>query len=62
MYFLLIVDDHSRLMWVAVLKYKVESFNAFERLKGLAEAQKSLKVSTFRTYRGDFNSIEFYNF
>ena len=29
MYFLLLVDDYSRVMWVAMIKNKSESFQAF---------------------------------
>lgn len=59
-YFLLIVDDFSRLMWVAMLKHKSEAFSTFKKFKSLAEAKKNTKLKCLQTGKGrEFNSIEF---
>ena len=38
---LLIVDDFSRLMWVAILKNKSKAFEAFRKFKTLAENESN---------------------
>jgi hypothetical protein len=59
-YFLLIVDDHSRFMWVEFLTSKDEAFKCFKRVKVLAETEQECKLRAFRSDRGgEFNSIEF---
>ena len=40
-FFLYVVDDFSRLMWVEILKNKSEAFNAFTKLKTLAESESN---------------------
>jgi len=62
-YFLLIVDDHSRYMWVELLATKDEAFKCFKRVKALAETERGVKLRAFRSDRGgEFNSIEFKEF
>ena len=51
-YFLLIIDDYSRLAWVAMLQCKSDAFEAFKRFKNLAETEKGVKVKTLRSDRG----------
>jgi transposase InsO family protein len=59
-YFLLLVDDFSRYMWIALLQSKDEAFDAIKRLQKAAEIEKSLKLKALRTDRGgEFNSDEF---
>jgi transposase InsO family protein len=59
-YFLLIVDDHSRYMWVELLKTKDEAFKCFKRVRALAETEHGAKLRAFRSDRGgEFNSLEF---
>ena len=60
-YFLLIVDDFSRLMWVAILKNKSEAFGAFQKFKTLAESESNgALIKCLRTDRGgEFTSEEF---
>jgi hypothetical protein len=43
-YFLLIVDDHSRYMWVELLTTKDEAFKCFKRIKALAETERYGKL------------------
>lgn len=41
-YFMLLVDDCTRLMWVAMLKHKNEALGAFKKFKSVAENEKDL--------------------
>ena len=62
-YFLLLVDDYSRLMWVAMIKKKSKAFQAFVKFKNLAEAEKEMKIRCLRTdQRGEFTSSIFSKF
>lgn len=62
-YFLLLVDDYSRYMWVYFLKGKNEAFSVFKRFLAMVENGTERKVKTFRTDRGgEFTSNEFKTF
>lgn len=62
-YFLLIVDDYSRLMWVALLKNKSDAFRELKHFKTLAEAEKNTKIKCLRSSKGgEFVSNEFTDF
>ena len=59
-YFLLLVDDFTRIMWVFFLKEKSEAFQHFKIVKTQAESESGEKLKCFRTDRGgEFNSEEF---
>ena len=59
-YYFLLIDDYSRLMWVAFLNKKLDAFQHFKSLKNLAESESEEKVKCLRTDRGgEFNSEEF---
>lgn len=59
-YFMLLVDDCSRFMWIFLLKGKGEAFEVFKRFKKLAESESGERLKCFRTDRGgEFNSAEF---
>jgi transposase InsO family protein len=59
-YFLLVVDDHNRYMWLELLKTKDEAFQRFKKIQAMAEAEKNCKLRAFRSDRGgEFNSTEF---
>ena len=59
-YFLLIIDDFSRLTCVAILQCKSDAFEAFKHFKILAETEKGVKIKTLRSNRGgEFTSEEF---
>lgn len=51
-YFLLLVDDFSRKMWVYMLKSKGEAFKAFKKFKSWVETKTEQKIKIFRTDRG----------
>ena len=59
--FLLIVDDFTRLMWVAILKNKSEAFGAFKKFKTLVESDSNRALTKcLRSDRGgEFISEEF---
>ncbi|KAD5961160.1 hypothetical protein E3N88_12633 [Mikania micrantha] len=62
-YFLLIVDDCTRYMWVYFLKTKDEACNTFKGFVTEVERQSGLKVKVLRTDRGgEFNSSVFNEF
>ena len=51
-FFLLIVDDHSRYMWLEVLKSKDEVFKYFKKIKVAVENKMGVKLKVFHTDRG----------
>ena len=59
-YFMSIIDDYSRKVWVYLLKTKDEAFGTFVKWKRLTENQTGLKVKKLRTDNGlEFCSAEF---
>ena len=59
-YFLLLVDDCSRYMWLQLLTSKDEAAVAIKKFKARAEAESGKKLRVLRTDRGDkFSSVEF---
>ena len=59
-YFLLIVDDHSRFMWVEMLRSKDEALQYFRKVKAKAKTEREGKLKAVRTDRGgEFNSTQF---
>jgi hypothetical protein len=51
-YFLLVVDDHSRYMWVELLKSKDQGLDYFKKIKLRAESESGVKLKALRTDRG----------
>ena len=59
-YIFVLIDDHSRYMWTALLKEKSEAFENFKTFKIRAEQETRTELKNLRTYRGgDFCSQEF---
>ena len=59
-FFLLIVDDYSRYMWLELLTTKAEAFQCFRKIKSIAEPESGRQLKVFRTDRGgEFNSTVF---
>jgi hypothetical protein len=52
LYFLLIVDDYSRFMWIELLRTKDEAFAHFKKIKTAAESESGKRLKAFRTDRG----------
>lgn len=62
-YFLLLVDDYTRKMWVYLLKEKNEAFEVFKKFRTLVEKETSEVIKVFRTDRGgEFCSTEFLSY
>ena len=62
-YFLLIVDDFSRLMWVSMLKLMSSALKEFKWFKKLAEAEQDTQIKCLRSDRGgEFTSEAFTDF
>ncbi|GJT44281.1 retrotransposon protein, putative, ty1-copia subclass [Tanacetum coccineum] len=60
MYFLSIVDDYSRRVWVYILKFEHEAFGKFKEWKQLVENQTGRTVKKLRTDNGlEFCNREF---
>ncbi|GJR86957.1 retrovirus-related pol polyprotein from transposon TNT 1-94 [Tanacetum coccineum] len=61
-YFLSIVDDYSRRVWVHFLRHKNEAFSKFKEWKQLVENQTGRKLKKLRTNNGlEFCNQEFNN-
>ncbi|WVZ50972.1 hypothetical protein U9M48_002169 [Paspalum notatum var. saurae] len=59
-YFLLLVDDMSRFMWLCLLASKDQAPAAIRRFKAAAEVESGRKLKVLRTDRGgEFTSVEF---
>jgi transposase InsO family protein len=59
-FFLLLVDDFSRYMWIVLMKTKDKAFAAFKEVKEEIEVERKEKVKALRTDRGgEFNSDVF---
>ena len=59
-YFLLLVDDYSRYMWLQLLTSKDEAAMAIKKFKARVEEESGKKLRVLRTDRGDeFTSVEF---
>lgn len=51
-YFLLLVDDFSRAMWVFMIKTKDEALSIFKKFKALVENESKEVIQVLRTDRG----------
>jgi hypothetical protein len=59
-YFLLVVDDSSRYMWLVLLAAKDEAAEALRRFTAVAEMESGHRLRTLRTDRGgEFTSKDF---
>jgi hypothetical protein len=59
-YFLLLVEDHSRLMWLTLLCTKDEAAEAIRRFMVAAEMESGQRLCMLQTDRGgEFTSTEF---
>jgi hypothetical protein len=60
---MLIIDDYSRLTWVAFLKEKYKAFEKFKVFKALTENQIEKILKVVRSNRGgEFSSRNFKEF
>jgi hypothetical protein len=62
-YFMLIIDDYSRITWVSFLKEKDEAFEKFKKFKSLTKNQTGKRLKEVRSDRGgEFMSSDFKEF
>lgn len=62
-YFLLFIDDYSRMTFIYFLKHKSECFSKFKEFKSMVETQQGKKIKIFHTDNGlEFCSQEFENY
>jgi hypothetical protein len=59
-YFMLLIDDYTRMTWVTFLKNKSEAFEKFKAFKALVENETDMKIKCLRSDNGgEFTSNEF---
>lgn len=51
-FFILVVDDHSRYMWVEMLNTKDQALDCFKKIKQRAEVELGGSLKALRTDRG----------
>ncbi|KAL0330831.1 UNVERIFIED_CONTAM: Retrovirus-related Pol polyprotein from transposon TNT 1-94 [Sesamum angustifolium] len=62
-YFILFIDDYSRMTWVYFMREKSEVFKVFKKFKNLVEKQSGRSIKVLRSYRGkEYNNSEFDKF
>eukprot|EP00253_Pinus_taeda_P007263 PITA_07263 len=62
-YFILFIDDFSKMSWIGLLKHKDEAFEKFKAFKVLAENDSDRKINCLRSDQGgEFTSDELFNF
>ncbi|WRX07954.1 Integrase [Theobroma cacao] len=59
-YFVLFIDDYTRLTWIYFIKFKSDVFSVFKKFKASVELELRWKVKCLRTDNGrEFNSDKF---
>ncbi|KAK4387924.1 Retrovirus-related Pol polyprotein from transposon TNT 1-94 [Sesamum angolense] len=62
-YFILFIDDYSRMTWVYFMREKSEVFKVFKKFKNLVEKQSGRSIKVLRSDRGkEYNNLEFDKF
>jgi transposase InsO family protein len=62
-YFMLFIDDYTRMAWLTFHKEKSEAFEKFKAFKALVKNETDLKIKCLISYRGgEFTSYEFDEF
>ncbi|KAK4397350.1 Retrovirus-related Pol polyprotein from transposon TNT 1-94 [Sesamum angolense] len=62
-YFILFIDDYSRMTWVYFMREKSEVFKVFKKFKNLMEKQSGRSIKVLRSDRGkEYNNSEFDKF
>ena len=62
-YFILFIDDFSRMCWIGLLKHKYDAFENFQALKDLVENESDRKIKCLRSHRGgEFTSDKLFDF
>jgi hypothetical protein len=59
-YFLLLVDDYSRFMWLCTLRSKDQAVDTIKQFQFMAELETRHKMKVFwMDHCGEFTSVEF---
>jgi transposase InsO family protein len=59
-YFMLFIDDFTRMSWICFLREKTEALNKFKAFKTLVENERETKINCLRSENGgEFTSKEF---
>ena len=59
-YFMLLIDDCTRMIWVYFLRYKSDEFNCFRKFNLMVELQCGFKIKSLRSDKGgEFLSTKF---
>jgi len=62
-YFILFIDDFSRMCWIGLLEHIDEAFKKFKAFKALVENESDHKIKCLSSDRGgEFTSDEFFDF
>lgn len=62
-YFILFIDDFTRMTWVYFMRQRSEVFSIFKKFKNMVEKQSGYYIKTLRSDRGkEYNSKEFDKF
>ena len=62
-YFMLLIDNYTRMTWVTILKEKSEAFEKFKIFKAMVENETHVKIKCLRSRNGgEFTSNEFNDF
>ena len=62
-YYILFINDFSRMCWIRLLKHKDEALEKFHIFKELFENELDLKIKCLRSDRGgEYISDEFFDF
>jgi len=62
-YFILFIDNFSRMCWIGILKHKDEAIEKFKAFKDLVENESNCKIKCLRSDQGgEFTSDEFFDF
>ncbi|KAK4401741.1 Retrovirus-related Pol polyprotein from transposon RE1 [Sesamum angolense] len=62
-YFILFIDDYSRMTWVYFMREKSEVFKVFKKFKNLVEKQNGRSIKVLKSDRGkEYNNSEFDKF
>ena len=62
-YYMLLIDDYTRMTWVTFLKEKSEAFEKFKIFKAMVENETHVKIKCLRSDNGgDLTSNEFNEF
>ncbi|GKV41799.1 hypothetical protein SLEP1_g49291 [Rubroshorea leprosula] len=62
-YFILFIDDFTRMTWVYFLSSKAQVFSVFKKFKALVENQSGCRIKKLRSNNGkEYTSVAFNNF